>query len=182
MFPYVCLATMPLFCHVDWPRKIEARLFGRSKNAVLHNQFQPEPSDTCENIIEEKQTEACCKSQRIRSDSEKTEDNFENLVSKTNSKGEYSSYKESPANIEDKNTATETSNGQRDFGMSNGAAAEDDIDKRRTASCSNHVDKRRKKYNVTRKQKTVVALLLFHVFMQLFLPYSHFITKVLKNI
>lgn len=23
MFPYVCLATMPLFCRVDWPRKLE---------------------------------------------------------------------------------------------------------------------------------------------------------------
>lgn len=24
MFPYTCLATMPLFCHVDWPRKVQA--------------------------------------------------------------------------------------------------------------------------------------------------------------
>lgn len=22
MFPYVCLATMPLFCRVDWPRRL----------------------------------------------------------------------------------------------------------------------------------------------------------------
>ncbi|OXU20747.1 hypothetical protein TSAR_007390 [Trichomalopsis sarcophagae] len=32
MFPYVCLATMPLFCRVDWPRKLlEARTHSREK-------------------------------------------------------------------------------------------------------------------------------------------------------
>ncbi|XP_026271298.1 vitamin K-dependent gamma-carboxylase isoform X2 [Frankliniella occidentalis] len=28
MFPYVCLATMPLFCHNDWPRRLCAALRG----------------------------------------------------------------------------------------------------------------------------------------------------------
>lgn len=28
MFPYVCLATMPLFCHNDWPRRLWGRLWG----------------------------------------------------------------------------------------------------------------------------------------------------------
>lgn len=34
MFPYVCLATMPLFCSESWPRKIEKKIFG-SKNLDL---------------------------------------------------------------------------------------------------------------------------------------------------
>lgn len=33
MFPYVCLATMPLFCSVDWPRRL--RFFFRKKQKIL---------------------------------------------------------------------------------------------------------------------------------------------------
>lgn len=33
MFPYVCLATMPLFCCVDWPRKLG--LYFRLKQKIL---------------------------------------------------------------------------------------------------------------------------------------------------
>ncbi|OAD57753.1 Vitamin K-dependent gamma-carboxylase, partial [Eufriesea mexicana] len=38
-----------------------------------------------------------------------------------------------------------------------------------------------KSAKVTKKQKFVVSLLLFHVFLQFFLPYSHFITKGYNN-
>lgn len=33
MFPYVCLATMPLFCHVDWPRRLG--LYFKWKQKIL---------------------------------------------------------------------------------------------------------------------------------------------------
>lgn len=33
MFPYVCLATMSLFCSADWPRKLE--LYFSSKREIL---------------------------------------------------------------------------------------------------------------------------------------------------
>lgn len=33
MFPYVCLATMPIFCDANWPRKI-TKIFSLSKSAV----------------------------------------------------------------------------------------------------------------------------------------------------
>jgi hypothetical protein len=33
MFPYVCLATMPIFCDANWPRKI-TKIFSVSKPAV----------------------------------------------------------------------------------------------------------------------------------------------------
>lgn len=36
MFPYVCLATMPIFCDANWPRKI-LKIFSASKSAVKDN-------------------------------------------------------------------------------------------------------------------------------------------------
>lgn len=33
MFPYVCLATMPLFCRVDWPRRLG--LYFKRKQKIL---------------------------------------------------------------------------------------------------------------------------------------------------
>lgn len=36
MFPYVCLATMPIFCDANWPRKI-LKIFSTSKSSVKDN-------------------------------------------------------------------------------------------------------------------------------------------------
>lgn len=33
MFPYVCLATMPIFCDANWPRKI-LKIFSLSESSV----------------------------------------------------------------------------------------------------------------------------------------------------
>ncbi|XP_054262450.1 vitamin K-dependent gamma-carboxylase [Macrosteles quadrilineatus] len=41
MFPYVCLATMPLFCHMDWPRKLLSRF---QKETLLE---EPETTNVC---------------------------------------------------------------------------------------------------------------------------------------
>lgn len=40
MFPYVCLATMPLFCEENWPRKVKF-YFSKKESA------QPIPSTSC---------------------------------------------------------------------------------------------------------------------------------------
>lgn len=40
MFPYVCLATMPLFCSVDWPRKLIS-------SWTKHSLSKPGQSPTC---------------------------------------------------------------------------------------------------------------------------------------
>jgi hypothetical protein len=36
MFPYVCLATMPIFCNANWPRKI-LKMFSISESSVKDN-------------------------------------------------------------------------------------------------------------------------------------------------
>lgn len=105
MFPYVCLATMPLFCRVDWPRKLlEARTHRREK-------FNGES----------------CSSRKSRDYFFKDNDGQSDV-----------------ADVQDK----------ANDGMRN------------------------KKRRVSRKQKLVVAMLLLHVGLQFFLPYSHFVTKV----
>lgn len=40
MFPYVCIATMPLFCNEDWPRRLK-RFFTRRTSE------EPLPSSCC---------------------------------------------------------------------------------------------------------------------------------------
>lgn len=93
MFPYVCLATMPLFCDVNWPRKFAA--------IVTKKQISvPNPSESC--IYEPK----------------------------TNKKD---------PNATKQKELTE---------------------------------------NINWKHKLVVCLLLSHCGLQIFLPYSHFLTKV----
>ncbi|XP_011302375.1 vitamin K-dependent gamma-carboxylase [Fopius arisanus] len=110
MFPYVCLATMGLFCHVDWPRKIITSLTGRS-------------CDTGE-----KKSEDTCPSETEESDESESQNK------------PVSGWIPRPIPPEEKITP-----------------------------------KPRK------KQKIVVGFLLLHVILQLFLPYSHFITRGYNN-
>ena len=116
MFPYVCLATMPLFCRVDWPRK----LWG---NACAVK------SGAAEEASEDERNEQQCQRRR-------------------------------------------GSRRSSDFGSS----AQADERSGREGSKERRSEKRVQR--TSRRQKFVVALMLCHVALQLFLPYSHFITKV----
>lgn len=129
MFPLVCLATMPLFCNPNWPRRLGTfikRNYARSFSK---------------------------KSQQIR--------NYKKIAMER--------IKESYDEIND-----ETGNG----------SSIDDGNQEGTNSISSTIIRKHikgissKSTRVTKKQKFVVSLLLFHVFLQFFLPYSHFITKV----
>lgn len=52
-------------------------------------------------------------------------------------------------------------------------------EKETTNICQNNRKTQQSK-NITKKQKFVVSLLLCHIALQFFLPYSHFISKVLN--
>lgn len=51
MFPYVCLATLPLFCEEDWPEKLKRAIFDRkwpsktSKNMVCAEKYSEEKTN-----------------------------------------------------------------------------------------------------------------------------------------
>lgn len=97
MFPYVCLASLPIFSHADWPRKF-FKLLKTSDQITLHQ------NDNCM---------------------------YHSISGK---KGKYSKKKSEPSPS-----------------------------------------------NLTWKHNVVVSLLLCHVGLQVFLPYSHFITKGYNN-
>lgn len=48
MFPYVCLATMPLFCEENWPRKL-VRFFWRSEDNITPSKACIYPEDVNKN-------------------------------------------------------------------------------------------------------------------------------------
>ncbi|KAK9298714.1 hypothetical protein QLX08_008077 [Tetragonisca angustula] len=131
MFPYVCLATMPLFCKPNWPRRLAtfvkrtcARSFSKRNRQEIRN----------------------CKKIAI----ERAKESHDEINSRT---GNGSSI---------------------DDGREEGT---DSINS--TITCKSV--EAGKSTRVTKKQKFVVSLLLFHVFLQFFLPYSHFITQGYNN-
>ncbi|KYM96640.1 Vitamin K-dependent gamma-carboxylase [Cyphomyrmex costatus] len=111
MFPYVCLATMPLFCHVDWPQKIMSE--EKNKTYFVKSKLEKKPNKDDNDIQLSK-----------------------NSI-KLNKKG--------MTNVCKKNWIAQQSP------------------------------------KVTKKQKFIASLLLCHILLQFFLPYSHFISKGYNN-
>lgn len=120
MFPYVCLVTMPLFCHVDWPRKL-------IKNYRLLN------SKWKRNITE------------LSDDDNKQ---IDPTINKDNTNDQSVKMKTTQVSFE----------------------------KNLKKKISKEISK-----SPTKKQKFVVLLLIFHIALQFFLPYSHFITTGYNN-
>lgn len=65
MFPYVCMATMPLFCRVDWPRRLglyfiswKRKLLPSSKNTnnIKESETDSQVEDSLNNSNEHDET------------------------------------------------------------------------------------------------------------------------------
>lgn len=134
MFPYVCLATMPLFCNVDWPRTFHS-WFTRKRKILLSK---------CVNVIKN------C----LRSPVNKVINEQKKEVTDPN---EFDSQKA-------------TMDVNEHYGSSENVKPNDN-------STMKIVNPKK----VTKKQQFVVSMLLLHIALQFFLPYSHFITKVNYN-
>ncbi|XP_063973510.1 vitamin K-dependent gamma-carboxylase [Diachasmimorpha longicaudata] len=119
MFPYVCLATMGLFCHVSWPRRIISSLIALRSSAVR----------------EKNQLITCSTSKKEEMDDSDTKNRSKN----------------------DKNAISTW--------MPKSILPKDRV----------------KLKTFKKKQKIVVFFLLLHIILQVFLPYSHFITKGYNN-
>ncbi|XP_033335453.2 gamma-glutamyl carboxylase isoform X2 [Megalopta genalis] len=152
MFPYVCLATMPLFCSADWPRKCISWF-----------------KCNCTSIIVDSRTiEACDASPANRSENDRAEE-----------------YEDTPR-LETKFIARRKDDLETDKGTEgaikeqrDSAREHDDGNNRTVCRRTREVESRPR--GATKRQKFVVSLLLFHVALQFFLPYSHFITKGYNN-
>ncbi|XP_053994266.1 vitamin K-dependent gamma-carboxylase [Hylaeus volcanicus] len=146
MFPYVCLATMPLFCNVDWPRRFSSSL----KRASFFSQNEA--------------TTSCVESSTKSTDTRK-EGSTKKLID------EPSSQERNESSCDEGNTDAETVSS---------IEAKNEQESIRNA-CKGVRGTRLKSTGATKQQKLVVSLLLFHVVLQFFLPYSHFITKGYNN-
>ncbi|KAL0099045.1 hypothetical protein PUN28_020235 [Cardiocondyla obscurior] len=167
MFPYVCLATMPLFCRADWPRRL-GLYFKRSQKTLLVN-----VNSIDGNNVEEidSQGNKFIKSPCLISPSNKISCNEvlyeENLTSKEKDKN-YLVKLKFKKKINEKESDNELSKNLINL---------NEID----AACFYKKLRAARLPKATRKQKFVASLLLCHIALQLFLPYSHFISKGYNN-
>ncbi|XP_011879676.1 PREDICTED: vitamin K-dependent gamma-carboxylase isoform X2 [Vollenhovia emeryi] len=163
MFPYVCLATMPLFCRVDWPRRL--RLYFRRKQKVLSvNTNTIDASETDSQAKEPMKLSCLLPSSEIACNEATHEE-------KTTSEEENKNYivkSESEKEIDEKDNDTQL--------LKNSI----ELDEKET-SVYKKIRVARQSPKATRKQKYVASLLLCHIVLQFFLPYSHFISKGYNN-
>lgn len=161
MFPWVCLAAMPLFYPFDWPKlivsyaenqvaKVKGRIIGLHKyfhmfillkryidrmNSVEQRQDKQDSSDETSELPD------------YEDDEEKTDDSV--LIS------------------EDNETEIKSDNPKKDLEQKSELSEQEGKDTSgREQKCKDG------KKNIT------LALIALHVVLQAFLPYSHFITKV----
>lgn len=132
MFPMVCLATMPLFCNPNWPRRLGTFI----KRIYPFSFFKKNQGARHKKIAMGRKR----KSEKRSHDEINDGAGNESSIDDGNQEGTHS--------------ISSTITSKHIKGISS------------------------KSTRVTKKQKFVVSLLLFHVFLQFFLPYSHFITKV----
>ncbi|XP_076231167.1 gamma-glutamyl carboxylase isoform X3 [Calliopsis andreniformis] len=160
IFPYVCLATMPLFCNTDWPRRL-ASYFKLSRRTLLFTQGQ-----------------------YIKSwDKSSFEDSLEE-------DSDFVTPSATPQKI-NKKTSTheviESSNGEvndkaNDKALNKMNNQEDTVQTKHMGTIYRNIKQMSfKSTKAAKKQKFVVSLLLLHVALQFFLPYSHFITQGYNN-
>ncbi|XP_076618257.1 gamma-glutamyl carboxylase [Colletes latitarsis] len=160
MFPYVCLATMPLFCNADWPRRFNSNVKRNYTPLSSQNQDMDrydEPPTKSKDIREER---------TVLIASEKSNDEVSNHETIETLSRELNS----EISIE----STKVKN-QQDTMLAPRHKTEIRIVYKGVKGT------RLKSTGATKKQKLVVSLLLFHVVLQFFLPYSHFITKGYNN-
>ncbi|XP_034824725.1 vitamin K-dependent gamma-carboxylase [Maniola hyperantus] len=158
MFPWVCLATMPLFYPFDWPKIITSyatkqvsKVKGGIRNHV-HNSKNNHcsTSDALQDM--EISDEKCNEWPGFDEDNEKTDENDvigEEIKTKNNS--------------DDK---------------------ENDLEQKSNSDCSEFEREKISEHEENwedRRKNVTFLLIVLHVLSQVFLPYSHFITKGYNN-
>ncbi|XP_051155289.1 vitamin K-dependent gamma-carboxylase-like isoform X2 [Leptopilina boulardi] len=177
MFPYTCLATMPLFCHVDWPRKFEnftiiskiyshlkkwkfnvkllfkKMFFASAKDNQRKNDDNDENHDTSDKILQQDNYVAKNEIQNLKIINKPREENFDDYSNET---------------INFKLPLNKDCLNQQER-------------KKKSELVRSKSFYENKNENVSKKKKFVIFLLIFHIGLQCFLPYSHFITQGYNN-
>ncbi|XP_047020536.1 vitamin K-dependent gamma-carboxylase [Helicoverpa zea] len=170
MFPWVCLATMPLFYPFDWPKTIASYAF---------NYYTKLKRSFCYKIQQYRMKSDCdCKINN--SDNDKAEDETMKVVEKEDSSKSKHNIKTAETNtdIDEKvNDSNEKANIDNVFDQD-----KDKITKIDEQKPINEPEKSNSSIeNNSNKNKVTIYLILSYVFIQAFLPYSHFMTKGYNN-
>ncbi|XP_024877987.1 vitamin K-dependent gamma-carboxylase [Temnothorax curvispinosus] len=168
MFPYVCLTTMPLFCRVDWPRRLG--LYFRRKQKILS--VNANLIDANNERETDSQAEESMKPNCLVLPSNEISYNEAIHKEKATSEGKNENY-----SVKSK-SEKKTDKKDNDTQLSNNSIKPNE---KETTSIYKKVQITRQSSKATRKQKFVASLLLCHVVLQFFLPYSHFISKGYNN-
>ncbi|XP_070160958.1 vitamin K-dependent gamma-carboxylase [Polyergus mexicanus] len=166
MFPYVCLATMSLFCSADWPRRLEVyfswkreilltdvNLIGADSVKDTDSQIKESLSSNCSALPTNEilHNETMHKEKRAKN---KVDENYL-IKSESNKKVD-----------------------KKDIQLSKNSV---ESEEKEATSILKRLQECQQPRKATRKQKFVVSLLLCHVALQFFLPYSHFVSKGYNN-
>ncbi|KAM0731318.1 Vitamin K-dependent gamma-carboxylase [Formica fusca] len=168
MFPYVCLATMSLFCSADWPRRLE--LYFSSKREILLTDVNLIGADSVKETdsqIKESLSSDCSalpSNEILHNETKHKEKRTKNEVDKN-----YLIKSESNKKVDKKDN---------DIQLSKNSI---ESDEKEATSILKKLQECQQPRKATRKQKFVVSILLCHVALQFFLPYSHFISKGYNN-
>lgn len=167
MFPYTCLATMPLFCHVDWPRKFQ-------KLTIVSTKYLPKWRANVKSLFQEV-LKAFVKSNQDR----KNDDNHENenIIQQLDDSMINTGPKDSEINTESRE---EKGQNEKEEEVKEQRKQNDDLPPKSLPEGINS-DRSKQSEKISRKQKFVTVLLVFHMSLQCFLPYSHFITQGYNN-
>lgn len=193
MFPYVCLVTMPLFCRADWPRKLgcyfscKQKLISDDVNFIDANIERKEELEINHKEIKEFLKSNCCST----SSSNKVLSNkiiYEGKVLIFLSQHCLYFYNIYVSSAEAK-TRKRRINGkcltnrrykehQKNDNNPQIPESSTKLNEKDMITTDRKIRILQQSSKVTKKQKFVVSLLLCHVVLQFFLPYSHFISKV----
>lgn len=166
MFPYVCLATMSLFCSTDWPRRL-GFYFSWKREILL-----TDVNLTNANSV--KETDSQIK-ESLSSDSSASN---ETLHNKTMDKEKRMKEKVDKNDFVKSESNKEIDKKDNDIQSSKNSI---ESDKKEATSICKKLRGSQQSSKATKRQKFVVSLLLCHIVMQFFLPYSHFISKGYNN-
>lgn len=156
MFPWVCLATMPLYYPFDWPKRVIAYAkthYIRIKNCITFKVNELTTNKICHYISSD------------RDSTKNVKDNNEEQSTNPN---------ENPDKFAEETNKDETKE----------TSKQEDETENKDALCKNQLPVMKDVATATDsnddnlKKKRTIYLIAFYVLLQAFLPFSHFITKV----
>ncbi|KAF9810855.1 hypothetical protein SFRURICE_005281 [Spodoptera frugiperda] len=172
MFPWVCLATMPLFYPFDWPKTLASYskcIYRKSKQNICSKIKEFRKESNCECLTKDSMDHFNLENKNMV-----IKEDDETVINKSNGNG-----------IEETNKVETKPDICKELAKIDD---EDDIDRDKKKvvdkeeTSSNEVattDNDLHKDN--KRRKATVYLIMTYVFIQAFLPYSHFITKGYNN-